>query len=119
LFGVNAAHALDDQEILERFQLVPEPQCQKAKLREPRSVNTPFFSERHYLSIDGGKECQIFDVWVAPLTTLPYENRRSMDSALYRRRGKTWVREFGLAYIPKFRLMDKKNGEILLIHLFG
>jgi hypothetical protein len=106
-----SACAFTDEEALERYQLVPEPPCQKAKLREPQWPDTPYFSERHYLTIDGGKECQILDVWVEPLTKLPYENRRYMQSILYRRKGRLWIKEYGLDYIPKFRLMDKQSSK--------
>lgn len=109
---LGTAHASDSKEILERFQVLPEPPCQKSSLREPRDVDTVFFSERHYLSIDGGKECQIFDVWVGPLTKSPYENRRYMESVIYRRSGNVWVKEYGLSYVPKFRLMDRKTGKV-------
>lgn len=103
---------MSDEEIRNRFQLLPEPSCEKANLREPKKVGTPYFSERHYLTIDGNKECQILDVWVVPLTDRPDENRRYMESVLYRREGKIWVKEYGLAYAPALRVMDKRSGRV-------
>jgi hypothetical protein len=104
--------ALSDNEILNRFELVPDVPCVKAKIKEPKEVDTPYFSERHYLAIDNSKECQILDVWVAPLTNSLNENRRYMDSILYRRKGRAWIKEYGLNYVPKFRLRDKETGRI-------
>lgn len=111
-FAFVDVYALSDEEIRERFQLVAEPSCQKSKLHEPRKPDTEFYSERYYLAVDGGKECQILDVWVEPLTKLGNENRRYLQSVLYRRKGGVWVKEYGLQDMPKLRLLDRQTGKV-------
>jgi hypothetical protein len=99
-----------DDEIQKRFLVEWDRDCKKVKKIEPRRPNTPFFSQRYYLSIDGEEKCQIIDVWIQRITNLPTDNRREIYSIVYRFNGKKWLHEFGLDDRPLLRIKDKKTG---------
>lgn len=113
LFMVSTCYATQadfDQEIQRRFVVESEYKCKMINAIEPRRPSTPFFSQRYYLSIDGGEKCQILDVWIQRITNLPTDNRREVYSVVYRFNGKKWLREFGLDDRPLLRIKDRKTG---------
>jgi hypothetical protein len=115
LFIVSTCYAKQDdfdQEIRSRFVVESESACKKIKAPEPRRPNTPFFSQRYYLSIDGKEHCQILDVWIQRITNLPTDNRREIYSIIYRFNGNSWVKEFGLDDKPLLKIKDRKTGII-------
>ena len=99
-----------DQEIKRRFVVESEPACKRIKAVEPRRPNTPFFSMRYYLSLDGEGNCQILDVWIQRLTNFPNDNRREVNSVIYRFNGRAWLQEYGLDDKPLLRIKDQKTG---------
>lgn len=99
-----------DRGIRERFVVEMEAACKKIKTVEPKRPDTPFLSQRYYLSVDGKESCQILDVWIQRITNFPTDNRREVYSVIYRFNGKKWLQEFGLDNKPLIRIKDKKTG---------
>lgn len=104
-----------DEEIRRRFVVESEPVCKRVKATEPKRPKTPFFSQRYYLTIDGGENCQILDVWIQRLTDSPADNRREIYSMLYRFNSNAWVVEYGLDTKPTLRVKDKKTGIVYFV----
>jgi hypothetical protein len=109
------AEEINDQSILQNFELVSEPPCERAKLKEPPLPTNFFWYERNYVSVDDSRRCQIHQFAIYWMSESTSSNARYTESILYRFENGKWIEEYGLLYIPKFRIRNKANNRVYLV----
>jgi hypothetical protein len=103
------------QEILKGFEIIAEPKCKKLKIKEPPAPIAAIWYERSYISVDGSESCQIHQLAIYWMSDSLADNRRYVESKLYRYEKGKWSEEFGLDYVPKFRIRNKSNNRTYLL----
>lgn len=108
------AHPLIDQ-LLQAYELVGGYECQKPRVPDPPmsgpvDADEHFGVERRFIDLDGGRICQIMDVWVEQLSPVSPNQRVSHSSIFVFQDGKWTIKGAdNPAYFP-YTLRNKKTG---------